>query len=192
MIKNLVIVTILLACSSLVAAPQASVTATTEAPVLLNGTGVAFAMPEEEYRKIADRLSKTPNFVPIKRKPAGLTAAAKFGFNLSFGGLNRSWILDGDEKQGYVLYADLNGNGDLADDTPLRFKTDHDKYFVLLKEIVTEKIDGREENYPVELRLEVGVVTKSDQSDPQPALTISSETLRRGVIRAADREVLSL
>ena len=189
MIKNLVIVTILFACSSLDAAPQAPVTANTEAPVSLKGAGVSFAMPEGEYRKIADRLSKNSSFVPIKRKPAGLTAAAKFGFNLTFGGLNRSWVLDGDDRQGYVLYADLNGNGDLADDAPLRFTNDGGKYSVVLKQTVTEKIDGREENYPVELRLDVGAVTKPDQGDPQLALTISGETLRRGVIRVGGREV---
>jgi hypothetical protein len=91
--NNPIIVTILFACSSLHAAPQAPVTANTEAPVLLKGAGVAFAMPEEEYRKIAEQLSKNPKFVPMKRKPAGLTAGAKFGFNLAFGGLNRSWVL---------------------------------------------------------------------------------------------------
>jgi len=189
MIKNLVIVTILFACSSLDAAPQAPVTANTEAPVSLKGAGVSFAMPEGEYRKIADRLSKNSSFVPIKRKPAGLTAAAKIGFNLTFGGLNRSWVLDGDDRQGYVLYADLNGNGDLADDAPLRFTNDGGKYSVVLKQTVTEKIDGREENYPVELRLDVGAVTRPDQGDPQLALTISGETLRRGVIRVGGREV---
>src|SRR5215813_4730857 len=154
--KNLIIVTLFFACSFLHAAPQAPVTANTEAAVFLKGGGVSFAMPEEQYRKIADQLSKNPKFVPIKRKPAGLTAGAKFGFNLTFGGLNRSWILDGDDHQGYVLYADLNGNGDLADDTPLRFTNDSGKYFVLLKQTVAEKIDGRDESYPVELRLEVG------------------------------------
>jgi len=189
MIKNLVIVTILFACSSLHAAPQAPVTSNTEAPVSLKGGGVSFAMPEGEYRKIADRLTKIPTFVPIRQKPAGLTGAAKFGFNLTFGGLNRSWVLDGDDRQGYVLYADLNGNGDLADDAPLRFTNDGGKYSVVLKQTVTEKIDGREENYPVELRLDVGAVTKPDQGDPQLALTISGETLRRGVIRVGGREV---
>jgi len=187
--RNPVIVTILFACSSLYAAPQAPVTANTEAPVLLKGAGVSFAMPEEEYRKIAERLSKNPKFVPMKRKPAGLTPGAKFGFNISFGGLNRSWVLDGDDRQGYVLYADLNGNGDLADDTPLRFTKDGGKYSVLLKQTVTERIDGRDENYPVELKLEVSAVTKPDQSDPQLALTISGETLRRGVIGVGGREV---
>src|SRR5262245_4809814 len=187
--KNLVIVTVLFACNSLNAAPQAPVTANTEAPVLLKGGGVAFALPEQEYLKIADQLSKNPRFVPIKRRPTALTAAARFGFNLTFGGLNRSWVLDGDEKQGYVLYADLNGNGDLADDTPLRFTNESGKYSVLLKQNVNEKIDGREESYPVEIRLDVGVVTKPDQSDPQLALTISSEPLRRGVIRVGGRAV---
>jgi peroxiredoxin len=187
--KNPIIVVILFACSSLHAAPQAPVTANTGAPELLKGAGVAFAMPEEEYRKIAEQLSKNPRFVPIKRKPAGLTAGAKFGFNLTFGGLNRSWVLDRDDQQGYVLYADLNGNGDLVDDTPLRFTNDSGKYSVLLKQTVTERIDGRDETYPVELRLEVGAVTKTDQSDPQPVLKIESETLRRGVIRVGGREI---
>ncbi|HKA18436.1 MAG TPA: TlpA disulfide reductase family protein [Blastocatellia bacterium] len=187
--KNLVIVTVLFACNSLNAAPQAPVTANTEAPVLLKGGGVAFALPEQEYLKIADQLSKNPRFVPIKRRPTALTAAARFGFNLTFGGLNRSWVLDGDEKRGYVLYADLNGNGDLADDTPLRFTNESGKYSVLVKQTVNEKIDGREESYPVEIKLEVGTVTKPDQTDPQLALTISSETLRSGVIRVGGREI---
>ena len=184
------IVTILFVCNSLYAAPQAPVTANTEAPVLVKGgAGVAFAMPEEEYRKIAERLSKNPRFVPIKRKPTGLTAGAKFGFNLGFGGLNRSWVLEGDDKQGYVLYADLNGNGDLADDTPVRFTNDGGKYSALLKQTVTEKIDGRDESYTVDFRLEVGAVAKPDERDPKLALRITSETLRRGVIRAGGREV---
>ena len=187
--KSLITVTILFACSSLPAAQQAPLTANTEAPVLLQGKGVSFAMSEEEYRKIAERLAKNPKFVPIKRKPAALTAGAKFGFNLAFGGLNRSWVLDGDDQQGYLLFADLNGNGDLADDTPLRFIKNSGKYSVLLKQTVTETIDGRDETYPVELRLEVGSVTKPDQSDPQLALQISSDSLRRGVIRVGGRDV---
>ena len=188
---NPLIVTILFAFSSLQAAPQAPVTANTEAPVLLKGgAGVSFAMPEQEYNKIVEKLSRNPRFVPIKRKPAGLTAGAKFGYNLGFGGLNRSWVLDGDEQKGYVLYADLNGNGDLADDTPLRFTNDSGKYSVLLKQTVTEQIDGRDENYPVEFRLEVSAVSPPDQSDPQLALKIFGETLRRGVIRVGGRDLV--
>src|SRR5262245_10342540 len=158
--RNVTIAIFLFACGSLQAAAQAPVTANTEAPVLLKEAGLAFALPEEQYRKTAEELSRNPRFVGIKRKPAGLTAGAKFGFNLTFGGLNRSWVLDGDDHRGYVLYADLNGNGDLADDTPLRFTNDSGKYFVLLKQTVTEKIDGRDVSYPVEIRLEVGTVTK--------------------------------
>jgi peroxiredoxin len=187
--KSLIIVTILFACNSLNAMPQAPVTANTEAPVLLKGAGISFAISEAEYHKIAEQLAKNPKFVPIKRKPASLTANAKFGFNLGYGGLNRSWALDGDDQQGYVLYADLNGNGDLADDTPLRFIKDGDKYSVHLKQTVTEKVDGRDETYPVELRLEVGVLTKPDGSDPKLALQIYTDTLRRGVIRVGGRDI---
>jgi hypothetical protein len=32
------------------------------------------------------------------------------------------WILDGNETDGYVLYLDLNVNGDLTDDPPIRFQ----------------------------------------------------------------------
>jgi thiol-disulfide isomerase/thioredoxin len=188
--KNLIIVVVLFACSSLHAAPQTTFTANTEAPVLLKGSGLSFAMTEEEYRKLAERLSKNSKFVPIKQKPAGLTASARFGINLSFGGLNRSWVLEGDDQQGYVLFADLNGNGDLTDDAPIRFTRDDGKYSVVLKQTVTEKIDGRDESYPVELRLDAGVVRRSDNSDPRLALTISSETLRRGVIRVGGRDVV--
>ena len=187
--KNLIIAAILFACNSLNALPQTPLTANTEAPVLLKGAGVSFALSEEEYRKIAEQLAKNPKFVPIKRKPAGLTAGAKFGFNLGYGGLNRSWVLDGDDQQGYVLYADLNGNGDLTDDTPLRFIKDSGKYSLLLKQTVTEKIDGRDETYPVEIKLEVGVITKPDKSDPKLALQIYTDTLRRGVIRVGGRDV---
>lgn len=170
-------------------APQAAVTASTEAPVLLKVAGTAFAMLEEEYRKVADQLSGNPQFVPIKQKPDGLTASARFGFNLTFGGLNRSWILDGDAKQGYILYADLNGNGDLADDKPQGFINDSGKHSLLLKQTVTEKIDGRDESYPVELKLEVDSVTRPGQNDPQLALKIYSRSLRRGVIRIGGRDV---
>ena len=169
--------------------PQTTVTANTELPVLLESGGTVVSMTEEDYRKLADRLSKNPSFVPIKRKPTKLTANARFGINLVFGGLNRSWALDGDDKEGYVLYADLNGNGDLNDDRPLRFENDKSKYSLSLNWSVTEKIDGRDESYPFQLGLEVSQVTPTGKSEPQLALKIYTETLRRGIVRIAGRNV---
>src|SRR5262245_47256861 len=169
--------------------PQTSVTANTELPVLLESGGTLVSMTREDYRKLADRLSKNSNFVPIKRKPIKLTANARFGINLVFGGLNLSWALDGDDKEGYVLYADLNGNGDLNDDRPLRFEHDKSKFSLSLNWSVTEKIDGRDEGYPFQLGLEVSQVTPTGKSEPQLALKIYSETLRRGIIQVAGRNV---
>jgi hypothetical protein len=76
---------------------------------------------EEDYqKKVAERAAKDATFVPIKRKPTGLGPAARFGSGFPFEGHNCSWALDGDEQKGYVLYVDLNANGDLGDDQPLR------------------------------------------------------------------------
>jgi thiol-disulfide isomerase/thioredoxin len=172
-----------------VPSPQTTVIANTDAAVLLESAATVASMNEEDYRKLAERLSKNPRFMPIKRKPTKLTSNARFGFNLSFGGLNRAWVLDGDAKDGYVLYADLNGNGDLSDDLPLRFENDNGKYSLFLNRTLTEKVDGRDENYALKLRLEVSQVTSSDKSQPQPALKIYTNTLRRGVIRVGERDV---
>lgn len=169
--------------------PQTPITASTDSAVLLESAGTAVSMTDEEYRKLAGTMSKNAKFIPIKRKPLKLTGNARFGFNLSFGGLNRGWALDGDAKDGYVLYADLNGTGDLSADPPLRFENDKGKYTLFLNRTVTERVDGRDENYPLEIRLEVSQVTPSGKSEPQPALKIYSNTLRRGVIRVGGRSV---
>jgi hypothetical protein len=68
-------------------------------------TLVMEAMVEEEYRKKTAQLAKSRYFPSIKRKPPRLTPNARYGEGLAFAGLNRSWILDGDAKRGYVLYA---------------------------------------------------------------------------------------
>ena len=102
---------------------NAEIKATTEAPVVFEKrTFLTGVLGEDEYWKATAQLAKSNYFPSIKQKPSNLTANAGYGFNLTFGGLNRSWILDGDEANGYVLYADLNGNGDLSDDLPLKFE----------------------------------------------------------------------
>src|SRR5438105_2771229 len=85
-------------------------TASTGEPELLEGSGgaVMLAMTEEEYQKLASQLIKMAAFVPMKRKPDNLGSQARFGINFVLEGRNRTWALDGDEKKGYVLYADLN------------------------------------------------------------------------------------
>ena len=176
---------------SVITSQSAFLTAYTEAPILLPGGGTSFAMPESEYRKIANQLSKVSSivFVPITQKPQRLTASARFGFNLSFGGFNRSWILDGNEEQGYVLYADLNVNGNLADDPALKFELDNGKHSLLLKTTATEKVNGNVESYPVEIRLEVNHVIPPGKTEPQLALNVYSRTRRQGVIQVGEQKI---
>lgn len=170
--------------------PQTPLTAKTDPPMLLQEAGEALAMTEEEYSKMVGAFSKMPNFVGVKQKPKELSANARFGFNLSFGGFNRSWVLDGNSKDGYVLYADLNANGDLTDDSPLRLENYEGKHSVLLNRSVTESVNGKDESYSLQLKLEVGHSKPRDKSEPQLALKIYSDTRRNGSINVAGKDVI--
>ena len=160
--------------------------ASTEAPVLFGkATLVMEAMGEQEYRKKAALLAKDRSFPSIKLKPPGLTTNAGYGEGLIFGGLNRSWILDGDAKRGYVLHADLNGNGDLSDDTPLKFEDRDGKRSLVYRTTVK---DGKGE-YPVEIKLELTSSMQVGGVSPKLSLWFYDRTLRTGKIRVAGRDV---
>jgi thiol-disulfide isomerase/thioredoxin len=165
---------------------QAELRATTEAPVLFGkATLVMEAMEEEEYRKKTAQLSKNSYFPSIKLKPPGLTANAGYGYGLVFAGLNRSWILDGDAKRGYVLYADLNGNGDLADDPPLKFEDRDGKRSLVYRTTVK----GGKGDYPVEIMLELTSAIQAGRVSSKLSLWFYDRTLRTGTIRVAGRDV---
>jgi len=164
-------------------------TAHTEAAELLESAATNFALREEEYRKIANQLSKSPDFVPITHKPKQLTETAHFGFNLVYGGFNRSWIIDGDEKEGYLLYADLNANGNLLDDSPLKFELHQGKYSLLLRTTATERVDGNGQSYPVEMKLEITHSIPPGKTEPMLALNVYSMTRRKGVIQVGEKTV---
>lgn len=163
-------------------ARQAELTAAAGAPVLFpKPTLLTEAMGEDEYRRKTAELSKSSSFPSIRRKPPGLTANARYGEGIIFAGLNRSWILDGDAGRGYVLYADLNGNGDLADDTPLRFEAMGGRRALVYKTIVK----GAQGEYPVEIMLEL----ISAGEGRKLSLSLYDRTLRTGIIRVAGAEV---
>lgn len=167
-----------------------SLTASTGKPELIeSGGGVMLAMTEEEYQKFAGQLTKMANFVPMKRKPANLSPKARFGINFVLEGLNRSWALDGDEKKGYVLYADLNANGDLSDDPPQRFEKKDGKYFLLFQFTARETNKEGAETYPVTFKLVVSQVTPPGRSQPQPCLLCYNRTIRRGTLQLGNRQM---
>jgi thiol-disulfide isomerase/thioredoxin len=163
---------------------------TGEPELLETGSGVVLSgMTEEGYKRLAEQLANTVGFVPMKRKPPDLGPNARFGINLVLEGTNRTWALDGSEEKGYILYADLNGNGDLSDDPPKHFEKKDGKYSLLIQ---TEAHESGEEGkvvYPVIIKLIISQITPPGQSQPQLRLLKYDQTLRRGVLRLGSQRI---
>jgi peroxiredoxin len=166
-----------------------SLTATTAEPTPLEiGKGLELpALTEEKYQKHVAPLP--PNFLRIKQRPAKLSSQARFGYNLRFEAAptSVSWILDGDEQRGYVLYADLNANGDLSDDAPFRFEQKEGKHSVLFSKLARD--EKNQVSYPITIKLVVGQTMVTDDPQPQPTLHCYYATLRRGVLKLGNREL---
>ncbi|MBO0862058.1 MAG: TlpA family protein disulfide reductase [Chloracidobacterium sp.] len=96
-----------------------------------------------------------------------------------------SWILDGDEKKGYLLYADLNANGDLSDDAPLRFERKDGQHSVLFNK--TARDEKAQQSYHVMLKLVVIQSTMPGAAKPKLALRSYHWTMRRGVIHVGQQ-----
>ncbi|HKO96541.1 MAG TPA: TlpA disulfide reductase family protein [Pyrinomonadaceae bacterium] len=160
-------------------------TAKTEPPVLLDRDSVTPGMTESEYRKLFAPLAKYSDFIPIKRKPKKLSAAAKFGLNLVVNHKNIGWILDGSEARGYTLYADINGDGDLTNDAQLKLRKTDGKYSYKFREVLTETVGNRKQKYPLDLKIEIS----ETKAEKKLGLKISDVTLRRGTLDVAGRQI---
>jgi peroxiredoxin len=171
--------------------PSNIITAKTGAPILLaEEGGISFGMNEKEFMELSRRISATnPNFVGIKQKPAKLTAAALFGFNLVIQRKNISWILDRDEKNDYVLYADFNADGNLSNDKPLNFKKVDGKYVTEFHKILTETVNKRRRSYSYDLRIEVAEQLSRDETKKHTVLKVQSGTMRRGILKLNNRQI---
>jgi thiol-disulfide isomerase/thioredoxin len=58
----------------------------------------------------------------VVKSPAGLSEAARYGYNFVVGGKNRGWILDGSDEKGWTLYLDMRGDGDLSAAEPRKLE----------------------------------------------------------------------
>jgi thiol-disulfide isomerase/thioredoxin len=170
--------------------PQPLSASTGEPKLLETGSGgVLFAMTEEGYKKLAEQLANAAGFVPMKRKPPDLGPNARFGINFVLEGRNLTWALDGSEEKGYILYADLNGNGDLSDDPSKRFEKKDGKYSLLIQTEAHESGEEGEVVYPFIIKLIVSQTTPPGQSQPQLCLLKYDQTLRRGVLRLGNQRI---
>jgi hypothetical protein len=142
--------------------------------------------PEEQYRKqVAPLVGRNiRNLLLMRKKPESLTSGARFGSGFGLEGEIRGvgWILDGNDREGYVLYLDLNVNGDLSDDPPVRFQKEAGAY---------SRTFGprRDSSSPGLMKLSVIQLTRPGESAPVACLRINRLAMRRGSIRAGNRDV---
>ena len=142
------------------------------------GAGANFAMTEADYQKLVKQFPHSPAFVPMTKKPDGLSPNARFGINFILGDRNRTWILDGDEAHGYIFYADINANGDLGDDPGRRFELVNGKYSLRLR-LLAKSEDGAE-TYPVIMKIVIDQAAPPGKDDKQLALLMYNRTRRSG------------
>jgi thiol-disulfide isomerase/thioredoxin len=162
-----------------------AITAVTGPPELIEkeGAGVSLAMLEADYQKLADQLVNMPAFVRMTKKPNGASTGIRFGINFTYGGKNRTWALDGSDAAGYTLYADLNANGDLSDDAPMKMELKDGKYTTYFETIVK----AGEESYPVRAKLVVDYIVPSGKAEKELALLRYGGTRRSGEINVGGK-----
>lgn len=158
--------------------PRTPIVAQTGEPVLIHWPSQRWGVPLAQYREMAKAAAQRPDFVGMEHPPEGLGPKALFGYNLNVGGRNASWVIDDARK---TFYADLNTNGDLRDDPPLRFQNENGRKVARLKAPVRFKDGGSQ---PLEWKLvllqpETGAV----------GFEIHDDAFRRGTLRLPDREL---
>ena len=146
--------------------------------LLPNAGGIAFPMTEAEYSKFTH--SGLPNLVPIRKLPASVSANAMYGYNFIVAGKNRGWVLDGDDRRGWILYLDMDGTGDLTDAKPTRFEKVNGVF-----RFVTEIAD-QEAHWPIRFQITHAKV----ENEEKLGVAIQWNTVRKGVVKIGDTGVL--
>lgn len=142
------------------------------------GGAVVFPMRAEAYRSFAEKEASNAKMVTVKRLPPNLSSGTLFGYNFVVGGVNRGWILDGDDERGWALYLDWKGDGDLFDAERLHFRKIDGQY-----RLEIEVSDGGARR-PVRFTvMHVGV-----GGEDKLGVEIGTETVRRGMIKIDGRQ----
>lgn len=176
MLLRVILITAVLASSA--ASQGKPITAQTGDAELIGGAGANFAWTETEYHARVKHLAGSPVFMLMTKKPDGLSPRARFGINFICEGRNCSWALDGDDASGYIIYADINANGDLSDDPGRGFELEDGKYSLRLR-LLAKSEDGTE-TYPVIMKIVVDRVALPGEDSKQLALLMYNRTRRSG------------
>ena len=89
-------------------------------PVMPPGSGAMRPLTPAEYEKFAAWAEGRANIKVIRQLPPKLSPDYRVGVNFVYDLANHSWILDRD-SDGYKLFLDIEGDGDLSHAKPFRF-----------------------------------------------------------------------
>src|SRR4026209_26742 len=160
--KTLIIGLALLTLASPASPQMAELWFTTEAPEFKEPAKLSERVSPLLDRAAYDRFSalhlSDPAFVLIREVPS-LSPRARYGINFIVPRQNRGYIVDGDATSGYVLYADLNGNGTVVDDTPIRLSRVGDFFTTLVTASVNRDGARSSANTVMQVRFVAGPVT---------------------------------
>ena len=110
-------------CALLLCLPlPAQVFSTGEPVVPPNGSAMR-PMTPSEYKTCSASAAGRANIRVIRQLPPKLSRDYRVGINFVYDLTNYSWILDRD-SDGYKLFLDLKGDGDLSNAEPYRFHQD--------------------------------------------------------------------
>lgn len=164
-----------------------SILAKTDAPVFMKSEGTNLVMTKTEYENLMAKISDNPNFIKIRQKPLRLKEPSYYGINLVIGGKNICWMLEGNETDGFKLYADWNADGNLRNDKPVKFKKIGDTYSY--KKILTETVDGKPHKYPYQMEIELAKIVRPTGDDEKLALRVSDGTIRDGILNIENQQL---
>ena len=89
-------------------------------PVMSPSSGAMRPLTHAEYQKFATSAEGQINIKVIRKLPPNLSPDSRLGYNFVYESANHGWILDRD-SEGYKLFLDLKGDGDLSNSEPFRF-----------------------------------------------------------------------
>lgn len=163
----------------------------TEPPKFIEPTNlsdrVSPLLDRTAYAQFAARHGSDVLFVPIRESPPHLSVRARYGFNFIVPGQNRGYIVDSDGAFGYVLYADLNGNG-TVDDRPIRLSRAGNYYTTLVTVSVNRDGPSLPHSVAVQVRFVVELVkTAAGESIGGAAY---EESTRSGSIHLDGRDIM--
>jgi len=107
-------------CGLLFCLPLTAQVFPTGHPAKPPSVGAMRPLTPAEYQKFATANEGSSSVKIIRKLPPSLSPDYRLGFNFIYDSANHGWILDRD-SEGYKLFLDLKGDGDLSHAEPLRF-----------------------------------------------------------------------